>query len=125
MITGSKFVVRDGRHGWPAPRSPTDPRVSASIVLLQHSHLAILRRAKQFTLIQLFPLAIRHSGFRTYGASNNGTSTVLLVRSDLSRERSWRRAGLFVYLSLPVKGENCRWFHGKVSVSPCVCCVRW
>jgi hypothetical protein len=39
----------------------------------------------------LFPFSISHSDFRMRGASNEGTSAVLFVRSDLSKELLWRR----------------------------------
>ncbi|KAJ3622527.1 hypothetical protein MTP99_003032 [Tenebrio molitor] len=58
----------------------------------------------------LFPFSIRHSDFRMHSASNEGTSAVLLVHSDLSKELL---APVCLPFSVSVNGDNFKWFSVK------------
>jgi hypothetical protein len=78
------------RHAWSASRSPKRKDVvsaSCSFFVTPGNFQFCVARDDW----HLFPFSIRHCDFRMHGASNEGSSAVLSVRSDLSKELLWRR----------------------------------
>jgi hypothetical protein len=83
------FSVRP-RHAWSASRSPKRKDVvsaSCSFFVTPGNFQFCVARDNR----HLYLFSIRHSDFRMHGASNEDSSAVLFLRSDLSKELLWRR----------------------------------